>query len=52
MVIAVCDDEKTIRESLGDKIKKLYPQAELIFYETGEELLAGEFQPDILFLDI
>lgn len=52
MVIAVCDDEKTIRESLGDKIKKLYPQAELKFYETGEELLAGEFQPDILFLDI
>ncbi len=52
MKIAICDDEKTIRESLGSKVKRLYPEAELEFYETGEELLARGDKPDILFLDI
>lgn len=52
MQIAVCDDEKAIRELLGTKVKNLYPEAELKFYETGDELLAREYQPDILFLDI
>lgn len=52
MNIAICDDEKTFRESLGNKVKRLYPEAEVEFYETGEELLARGNQPDILFLDI
>lgn len=52
MQIAICDDEKAIRELLGDKAKNLYPEAEVKFYETGDELLAREHQPDILFLDI
>jgi len=52
MQIAVCDDEKEIREMLADKAKKLYPKADFVFYETGEKLLNAEEQPDILFLDI
>lgn len=52
MQIAICDDEKEIRELLGDKVKNLYPEAALTFYAAGEELLASKERPDILFLDI
>lgn len=52
MQIAICDDEKEIREMLGARIKKLYPEAVLFFYISGEELLMAGKQPDILFLDI
>jgi len=51
MKIGICDDEKAIREMLKDKVKKLYPQADILLYTSGEELLAGEL-PDILLLDI
>lgn len=52
MKIAICDDEKEIRELLGNKVQKLYPEAALFFYATGEELLAHNNRPDILLLDI
>ncbi len=51
MKIGICDDEKETRKMLTDKVKKLYPQADLLLYTSGEELLAGEL-PDILLLDI
>jgi len=51
MKIGICDDEKEVREMLKDKVEKLYPQANLLLYTSGEELLAGEL-PDILLLDI
>lgn len=51
MKIGICDDEKATRDLLGDKVKKLYPRADILLYRSGEELLAGEL-PDILFLDI
>lgn len=52
MQIAICDDEMEIREVLGKKVENLYPEAQVSFYGTGEELLAEKQQPDILFLDI
>lgn len=52
MRIAICDDEKNVRELIGKKVRKLYPKAELIFFESGEEILAFEDGIDILFLDI
>lgn len=52
MKVAVCDDEKSFRDLLGDKVRKIYPEAELQFFETGDQLLTWEQQPDILFLDI
>lgn len=52
MRIAVCDDEKEVRTLLGSKIKKLYPEASLFLYESGEALLCSGRQFDILFLDI
>ena len=42
MQIAVCDDEKNVRELLADKIRSLFPSAELALYPSGEELLAAD----------
>lgn len=52
MRIAVCDDEKEIREMLTHKIQNICKTAEVISYTSGEELMADEVKPDILFLDI
>ena len=52
MQIAVCDDEKEIRDMFTQKIRKLYPGAGLLLYESGEELLLSDEEPDILLLDI
>ena len=52
MRIAICDDEKNIRELIGNKIKKQYSKADLVFFWSGEELLLFQKQIDILFLDI
>ena len=52
MQIAVCDDEKEIRDMLAEKIRKWYPKAALSLYQSGNELLLSDKQPDILLLDI
>lgn len=52
MQIAICDDEKEIRQMLAEKVGKLYPQAFLSLYGSGEELLFAKQEPDIVLLDI
>ena len=52
MRIAICDDEKNIRELIGNKVTAQYPEAEIVFYSSGEELLLSDERIDILFLDI
>lgn len=52
MRIAICDDEKNIRELIGSKVTAQYPEAEIIFYQSGEEVLLSDKHIDILFLDI
>ena len=52
MRIAICDDEKEIRELIAKKVEKQYPDAEIIFFQSGEELLLVDESIDILFLDI
>lgn len=52
MRVAVCDDEKEIREMLAEKVMQIYPEAVLSFYSSGEELLLKDSHPDILLLDI
>lgn len=52
MRIAVCDDERELREMLAEKIARFYPDAELALYQSGQELLLSDVYPDILFLDI
>ena len=51
MRIAVCDDEKEVRAMLAEKISRLYPEAELALYPSGEALLAAR-PPDIVLLDV
>ena len=52
MRIAICDDEKNIRELIADKVLKQYPEAEIVSFSSGEELLLSDKHIDILFLDI
>ena len=52
MQIAICDDEKNIRELISDKVLKQFPEAEVDFYSSGDELLLADKPMDILFLDI
>ena len=52
MRIAICDDEKNIRELIGNKVLKQYPESEIVFFSSGEELLLSDTHIDILFLDI
>ena len=52
MRIAICDDEKNIRELIGNKVMRQYPEAEIVFFQSGEELLLSDKHIDILFLDI
>ena len=52
MRIGICDDEKNIRELISKKIKKEYPDSEIVFFKSGEELLLESKDIDILLLDI
>lgn len=52
MRIAVCDDEREIREDVGQKIRHYLPEADVCLYESAERLLMEQGMPDILFLDI
>ena len=52
MNIAVCDDDKNIRELIGSKVKKQYEGANIVFFTSGEEVLLWKETIDILFLDI
>ncbi len=52
MKIGICDDEVKIREMMADLVRQKYPAEEICLYGAGEDLLAEEILPDILFLDI
>ncbi|MDE7249552.1 MAG: response regulator, partial [Lachnospiraceae bacterium] len=52
MNIAICDDEKAIREQINELIEKEKPGICPKLYETGDSLLAAKEQFDIVFLDI
>ena len=51
MRIAICDDEEEVRTMLAEKVRRLYPAAELALYSSGGELLMAP-PPDIVLLDI
>ena len=50
--IAICDDEKVIREQIKELAEKEMPCVCDGLYETGDALLAAGKQFDIVFLDI
>ena len=50
--IAICDDEKAIREQINELIEKEKAGICSALYETGDALLAADKKFDIVFLDI
>lgn len=52
MNIAICDDEKIIREQIKELIEKEKPGVYTELYETGDALLSSRKQFDMVFLDI
>lgn len=52
MKIAVCDDDRPIREELIRLIQRQVSDADVTEYPSGEELIDGGADFDIYFLDI
>ncbi len=52
MRIAVCDDDRAIREELSRLIKEQVPEADIMEYQSGEEMIRDRERFDISFLDI
>ncbi|MDE5908442.1 MAG: LytTR family DNA-binding domain-containing protein [Lachnospiraceae bacterium] len=52
MRIGICDDEREVRDRFIEKIRGIYPEAQLKEYQSGEEVLLDGNPPDILLLDI
>lgn len=52
MNIAICDDEKIVRQQIKGLIEKQKADRNLELYGTGEELLAAGKHFDMVFLDI
>lgn len=52
MKLAICDDEKQIRDVLADIVREVSESIEIVQYANAQEVLSPEFDADILFLDI
>ena len=52
MRIAVCDDDRAIREELFRLIQKQVSEADIMEYQSGEELINARGNFDIYFIDI
>lgn len=52
MRIAVCDDESAIRNEIVRLIRKQQPEADIMLFSSGEEMLAAQKDFLIYFLDI
>ena len=50
--IAICDDEKIVRERIADLINKQGADCRIDNFGTGNELLTAGKQFDMIFLDI
>ena len=52
MKIAVCDDDMATREHIVSLIKEQIQDAEIVTFESGEEMLKSQHDFDISFLDV
>lgn len=52
MKLTICDDEKRIRDMIGKAAREVSENLELEYFSDAEEILAPDFDTDILFLDI
>ena len=50
--VAICDDEAFMLGLLEEKVKKMLPSVVIEKFSSGRELLEGNTQTDILFMDI
>lgn len=52
MKIAICDDDKLVRNDIWQRLLKLFPESSIDTYQSGEELLESDVTYDLVFLDI
>lgn len=52
MKIAICDDEKYIRDFIAESISKEVENADVMCFESAEGMLEADGNVDIMFLDI
>lgn len=52
MKIAICDDNKITRDQISSLVIKQEPNAEIVTFENGEDLIKSHENFDISFLDI
>ncbi|MCR5746388.1 MAG: LytTR family DNA-binding domain-containing protein [Lachnospiraceae bacterium] len=52
MKLAICDDEKRIRDLIAESVRDVSKSIEIEFYADAKGILAPGFDADILFLDI
>ena len=52
MKLAMCDDEKRIRDIIAQSVKEVSEKIEIEFYADAKGILSASFDSDILFLDI
>ncbi len=52
MKLAICDDEKRIRDIIAESVKEVSEKIEIDFYADAKGILSASFDSDILFLDI
>ena len=50
--IAICDDEKPIRDYIEKCVREIEPYANIFQYEDATGMVSASFDADILFLDI
>ncbi len=52
MKIAICDDEKSIRDYIEKCVREVNPETVVEQYEDASDMVSASFDADILFLDI
>ena len=52
MKIAICDDDRTMREQIASLIREQEPDAEIITFKAGEDMIKSQNSFEISFLDV
>ncbi len=52
MKIAVCDDDRTTREQIASLIREQEPDAEVVTFEAGEDMIKSQENFAVSFLDV
>lgn len=52
MKLAICDDEKRIRDIIAGSVREISEKIEIEFYSDAKGIISPGFDSDILFLDI